>query len=781
MKKFQVEVSVVELNPTGMLAAVAFADQLRLMSIFINDLNIYKTYDFPRCRDVKFSTFGHLMAAAYNNLIAITSVFNLEVMWMLKGHNGDVMSVAWSKNDKFLVSGGNEGAIYSWSLDTGERVHEIVQKGIEYRSLVCTGLPTLIYAVTGQGTMREICNSEILRELPTPSGTALLSITLARSDLVLYMSSVEGHLYNIQLPFLDTGGGTIFNYRFFDSAITKVLISHDGTLLFTASKRGTLGIWNLRNIENRVAKMDPELLKCEDILIPREVLKVKFEAIGLLENRLKQQAAEFLYQLSQNEAFEEQQMADIHKGYCKAIEELKALNNDIEQKHVEELNQTFAEINEMKAQHKQDMSNLGEQYSERMLTEYQKFSTLRENMIQMREGYEEKLRKSSMCLQDTIEALETDFKNQLRERQELIRKLMQEMGDKKIEFVEFCNQVEMDNDRNRMETQLQYEQKLKDEKDTTSKWREEAGVFRKKYNDMSKEADDLREEVDTLKVEHFSNEHLIENLNRNADDLRKEIEERDYAIADKEKRIIELNRKNQELEKYKLVLNHKITELKNEIEPRERQIKEKRNQIAEMEKELEGLHTNNVTMEIQLAELKNKYLSSITELEQERERAKLARAHSHRISSDIYSVAGSINDYELLRKGIKMLFQKYASDAELKKTLVMEESVINEFQRQRDHLELTASRCKERLANKNDVNKAQKLLNENAVLVKEMEELRKQRNDANARIIRLEMIIGLGGKNATNPQLRDRLRKAFEVCVLLMCVFSLIPLFLPEC
>lgn len=772
MKKFQVEVSVVELNPTGLLAAIAFADQLRLMSIFIDDLNIYKTYDFPRCRDVKFSTFGHLMAAAYNNLIAITSVFNLEVLWILKGHSGDVMSVAWANNDMTLVSGGNEGAIYSWSAATGERLHEIVQKGIEYRSLVCTSSPTLIYAVTSQGTMRTICDSEIVRDLPTPSSAPLLSITLSRSNLILYMSTVQGHLYNIQLPFLDSGGGTIFNYRFFDSAINKVLVSYDGTMLFTASKKGTLAIWNLRSIENRVAKMDPELQKCKDILIPREVLKVKFEAIGLLENRLKQQAAEFHYQLSQNEAFDEQQMADIHKGYCKAIEELKTLNNEIEQKHVEELNQTFAQINEMKTEQKQAMSNLSEQYSERMLMEYQKFSTLRENMMQMRESFEDKLRKSSVCLQDTIEALETDFKNQLHDRQELIRKLMQEMGDKKIEFVEYCTQVEMDNDRNRMETQLQYEQKLKEEKDATSKWREEAGVFRKKYNDMSKEADDLREEVDILKVEHFSNEYTIETLNRNAEDLRKEIEDRDYAITDKEKRILELNRKNQELEKYKLVLNHKITELKSEIEPRERQIKEKRNQIAEMEKELEGLHTNNMSLELQLSELKNKYLSSITELEQERDRAKLARAHSQRISADIYSVAGSINDYEILRKGIKFLFQKYASDSELKKTLVMEEAVINEFQRQRDHLELTATRCKERLANKNDANKVQKLMNENILLLQEMETLRKQKNESKSTIAKMEMIIGLGGKNATNPQIRDRLRNAFEVGFSFVCIES---------
>ena len=44
---------------------------------------------------------------------------------------------------------------------------------------------------------------------------------------------------------------------------------------------------------------------------------------------------------------------------------------------------------------------------------------------------------------------------------------------------------------------------------------------------------------------------------------------RDETIADKEKRIFDLKKKNQELEKFKFVLDYKIKELKKQIEPRE--------------------------------------------------------------------------------------------------------------------------------------------------------------------------------------------------------------------
>jgi len=42
--------------------------------------------------------------------------------------------------------------------------------------------------------------------------------------------------------------------------------------------------------------------------------------------------------------------------------------------------------------------------------------------------------------------------------------------------------------------------------------------------------------------------------------LRKEIQERDETIQDKEKRIYDLKKKNQELEKFKFVLDYKIKE-----------------------------------------------------------------------------------------------------------------------------------------------------------------------------------------------------------------------------
>jgi len=54
------------------------------------------------------------------------------------------------------------------------------------------------------------------------------------------------------------------------------------------------------------------------------------------------------------------------------------------------------------------------------------------------------------------------------------------------------------------------------------------------------------------------------------------------AMCLQEKRIYDLKKKNQELEKFKFVLDYKIKELKKQIEPREKDIKQMREQIVEV-------------------------------------------------------------------------------------------------------------------------------------------------------------------------------------------------------
>lgn len=63
---------------------------------------------------------------------------------------------------------------------------------------------------------------------------------------------------------------------------------------------------------------------------------------------------------------------------------------------------------------------------------------------------------------------------------------------------------------------------------------------------------------------------LSSGLEKDIAGLKREIRERDETIGDKERRIYELKKKNQELEKFKFVLDYKIKELKKQVQPNAR-------------------------------------------------------------------------------------------------------------------------------------------------------------------------------------------------------------------
>lgn len=508
--------------------------------------------------------------------------------------------------------------------------------------------------------------------------------------------------------------------------------------------------------------MCAELGQCVDVMIPRRVLLDRIETIAELQRRIEQQIAEFQYQLRQGAAFHSEQLRDIHSGYCAAIEDLKDKNDTLQQQHIEEFNIITENIAETKDLHSKALIDLETDFHEKIIIEFEKSASIKKQMDDMREDYELKLRKSAGCLQDTIEALETDFKKQLQERQELIRQLMKEMESKKAEFVEFCRQVEIDNDRKMVETKLSYEQRLKEENEAMLKWRADAGVLNKKFNSMSRNCDELEKEKAVLRAEHHKTQGVILNFNKDISELKKEIEDRDSTIRDKEKRVNELQKKNQELEKYKQVLNHKIVELKAQIEPREREIKDKKDQIVDMERELEGLEHNNAQFELQLSDLKDKFHSTEKELKIERSRCRNSRTQVSRICGDIYHLSGYIHNAADLKSEAMKLYHRYSDDKSLKRSLDQDADVENEFLRQRDHLEklLESYRQKEKMV---ETNTSAKLIMENVKLLAELNSIRVEFKELQKRALNMESILGISSKYMPTNLAREKLDRACAV------------------
>ncbi|XP_058450791.1 cilia- and flagella-associated protein 57 [Malaya genurostris] len=755
VKKYQIEIGVIALHPSGLFAAVGFIDLLRFMQIQLDDLKVTKTFNFPSCSQLKFSNQGHLLAAAHGKTISLICIFTFDVIQTLKGHNGKILSLSWSMNDAILASGGSDGAIYKWNVATGDRIEEIVQKGIHYRSLALTGDANSVYAITNTGLIREMFKSDIYREFKIPELTPLTDIAMSRSDAIMFVGTEKGHLY-----YVDSSNGNCNNFRFFNTTITKICITYNDSTLVTAASDGTLIIWTILNIEGKTAAHARELGLCTDILISRQDLVDKNDAITKLEMRIQQQIMEFQYKMQQGDAFHSEQMRDIHRDYCTAIEELKKKNEEMEYAHLEECNLMTASIAQAKEDHQKEMMEFEAQFHEKIIMEYDKLSNLKQHMDQMREDYEVKLRRSAGCLQDTIESLEAEQKKKLNEKQEIVNSLLKELDRKKREFEEYCKQVDVDNDRKKVELQLEYEKKLEEEEESCMKWRGEAGVLKKKFSTLSREAENHRKEIETLQYQHGRFQQAIKQHQKDIEELKREVIDREAVIRDRERKLHELSKKNGELEKYKQVQTHKINELKSQIEPKDREIKDKKEVIGEMEKKLEELQQGNKRLALQLQELRDKYYGADLELRKERHLSRSAKNQFQQVCREIYNVSGLIQKPDELKRGITDMCHRYSDDKELQKSLALDEDVQNEFLRQREHLEKIMKSAKSKCNSKKDTGEGMRLMKENMELLAELNKLRELLNEKQRACTRMEALLGLSSKTVSPREAKLKLEKA---------------------
>lgn len=84
VKKYQLNITVMTLHPSGVFVAIGFSDSLRFLQVQLDNLKVAKSFNYPNCTEIKFSHQGHLLAAAHGKQIVIISIFTFEILHVLK-------------------------------------------------------------------------------------------------------------------------------------------------------------------------------------------------------------------------------------------------------------------------------------------------------------------------------------------------------------------------------------------------------------------------------------------------------------------------------------------------------------------------------------------------------------------------------------------------------------------------------------------------------------------------------------------------------------------------
>ena len=535
-------------------------------------------------------------------------------------------------------------------------------------------------------------------------------------------------------------------------------LSYNEQVLITTGADGTLCFWKVvyhdRKVEND--------FYTNEILIARNELEEKLQQINDLSIRTRELETEHTYKMKQIEVQHNDTLREIHQGYCEAIEQLKNNIEQLQEEHLHELNNINLEITKMKAAHEKQIQQMAISYEAKLITEYDKYHKFEEKNNLMCEEYEKKLEMLEKSKDLTIQQLISKYEELIQEKNAALEEAQEEFVQRAQINEQMKAQIEDDADREIMQIRAKYENLLTIEKQANLKLKGEVGVLRNKYFISQKETNDVKRQVNRFKNEQGTFQKSLQNLDKEMLNLKREITERDATIQEKERNILNLKRETQELEKFKFVLGHKIDELRNQIEPKDKEIKELKEKIRDMENELVNLHKVNVILELKHHKLEEKLVTVKREFQTEVKKNKKCLMFLKKIHIDIFDAAGLVQEPQALKTAIVKLYHKYCNDEDFLRVRKEDLDVQSEFIKQREHLEKTIASLRKQVVHDTGCGnkETEKLMDDNAMLIVELNALREELKKAQKHMSDMEYLLGTKTKDISPIEAKKKLAKA---------------------
>ncbi|EDO36068.1 predicted protein [Nematostella vectensis] len=476
-KEFQEECYSIALHPSGLYILVGFSDKLRLMNLLIDDIRYFKEFTIRGCRECSFSNGGHLFAAVHGNVIQLYSSTTFENVGNLKGHNGKVRQVIWSQDDSKIISCGMDGAVYEWNVYNYKREGESVLKSCSYTSVTVSPDGRTTFAVGSDRTIKEICDSQILREVPA-SDMVLTQCVMSRSGRMLFAGTASGTLRAMKFPL--TVPGEWQEHQVHAGSINKMRMSYDDQYLFTASEDGSLYIYKAVDKEGRGLKRDKEVGYAEEILITKSDLEEKNAMMAELKTRVEELKMENEYQLRLKDMNYNEKIKELTEKFIQEMESLKTKNQVLKTDKDKEEAKHEEEVADHMEKHSKELQDLESANNQKLMSEYEKYQELQAKSQKMQEDYERQLTEMEEAREQVLEELTEYYENKLQEKTAQLDQSQEESRQQLREYEETKKQIEEDADREILDIKNKYERRLREEKEANLRLKGETGIMRKK-------------------------------------------------------------------------------------------------------------------------------------------------------------------------------------------------------------------------------------------------------------------------------------------------------------
>merc|ERR1719408_493498 len=328
----------------------------------------------------------------------------------------------------------------------------------------------------------------------------------------------------------------------------------------------------------------------------------------------------------------------------------------------------------------------------------------------------------------TVAEMQRDFEERQANDKHRIQLIVEEKALAERVHTETMRQLEQDTDREIEELKDEKEARLKAEKDDKVRLRGQSGIHKRNHEELKRQMMKREEELEQWCTKNRRAQERIDLLSKEREHNQKEIKERDRMIGDKEGRIYDLKKQNQELEKFKFVLDYKIKELKAQIDPKNDSLASMQTQIQAMNGELDEYMRNNKKLALEISQLQMKQRALQEEIKSQKKRLKDDMALIKRFKLDLSECMECIQEPKQLKEAVANLYRKYVQSGV--KKLDLDTDMQKEYNRQRDYLEKSVDSLKRKLEKDSQAHRIDnmRIMQENVSLIREINDLRREIN-----------------------------------------------------
>lgn len=710
------------LHPSGLHVLVGFSDKLRLMNLLMDDIRSYKEFVIKGCTEAQFAHGGHMFAAMNVGLIQVYNTYTCELLWTFRGHTLPVKSLYWSLDDTNIVSAGLDGAVYERKLGQTARTQELVQKGVKFSSALCTE-DDKIYAVGDDRMLKEIIDKNINKTLD--AGVVLTQLVVSHPpQRMLFAGTVNGVVRSFAFPLT----GVVKDYQCHSRSVNCMRITHDDAFLFSVSDDGVLAMFNVKEKEGRVAKSErPDRVPFSDeVLVTKSDLEEKNALMIELRAKVDELTASNEYQLRLHDINHSEKLKEVAEKYSLQIEHDRA-RIDMMRDEAAELEMECAEkLTQLKLQHSQLLHLNDLEHQKAIMKEVGRFQKLQQEMEREALEYAAVRHQKLQTHANEYAQMQAQYEALLAKEVAASRSEHFHAQAAAREAAETRSQLSADVDVEVEQLKEKYDARLATERDATLRLKGENGIMRKKFKALQKDIDD---QTDNIRSMYEKEEHLLSHIRALEERIashKSEITERDAAIGSSERAIYELKKDNQELDKFKFVLDYQIKELKRQIEPRENEIADMKDAVRRMDAQLELFHRDNGARKQEALQLRATLQEKQTQIRRQRQLYRQTQAELSALCNDLSEIVAFIQEPLVLKDAVKRCYQTHVT--EKIQAAEVDPDVSKEYRRQQAYLDksvavLQKKLSRDLLSRRND---NMRLMQENVALIKEINKLRRE-------------------------------------------------------